>query len=752
MRLFICEKPSQAKDISRFVGATQRGNGVTSGPGVAVTWCIGHLLEQSPPEHYNPDLKSWNIDLLPVVPQQWHMAIKSSTKEQYQCVAKALKQATEVIIATDADREGEVIAREVLTLNGYRGPVKRLWLSAFDDASVRKALGKLMPGEKTLPMYFSGMGRSRADWLAGMNLTMALTKAFGTGGRDGVLHCGRVQTPVLGLIVRRERAIANFKPKTFFVLRTSFEIHGALVPMAWKISKDKIDADGHCVDLAYVQSVATKILNKTGRLTLVETTRERKLAPLLYSLGSLQREASARYGLKAQAVLDACQALYEKHKATTYPRSDCEYLPLSMHADAQSVLQAISKIDPSLSKLTQLADLSKPGRVYNDTKVTAHHAIIPTGNINVRMGDMSKTEALIYDLIRRRFIAQFLGAFEFNQTVIELVCEAEKFGAKGKIPLVQGWQLAYEGMEQVKAKSSKSKKSNDTGDDEDEQDVSLPSCQVGMQGINRLADVATEKTKPPKRYTEGTLLGAMESIDKVIEDPRLKKIMQTKEKAGIGTDATRSAIIEGLFKRSYITNDGKAIVPTDKGMHLIGMMEKVAPEMADPVLTALWEDQLGQIESGTVTLEQFERNLGNWLTKLIERIKAQAASMPQRPAPRPASSGGTHSAPSDAKSPAYACQACGKALRLRQGPSSSFWGCSGYPECKTTLPDVNGKPGVRTQQSPPSIGKQPSAPLEKSSPAVTCDACGKPMKLRQGARGPFYGCSGYPDCKNTKAA
>ncbi|WP_310615331.1 DNA topoisomerase III [Limnohabitans sp.] len=748
MRLFICEKPSQAKDIAKFVGATQRGNGCTSGPDVAVTWCIGHLLEQSPPEHYNPELKSWNIDLLPVVPQQWHMAIKSSTREQYQCVAKALKQATEVIIATDADREGEVIAREVLTLNGYRGPVKRLWLSAFDDASVRKALGKLMPGEKTLPMYFSGMGRSRADWLAGMNLTMALTKAFGTGGRDGVLHCGRVQTPVLGLIVRRERAIANFKPKTHFVLKTSFEIQGSMVPMVWLVSKDKLDADGHCIDQAYVKSVAAKVLHKTGRLTDVETTRERKLAPLLYSLGSLQREASARYGLKAQAVLDACQALYEKHKATTYPRSDCEYLPLSMHGDAQSVLQAVAKIDSSLSKLTQLADLSKPGRVYNDTKVTAHHAIIPTGNAHVRMADMSKTEVLIYDLIRRRFIAQFLGAFEYNQTVIKLVCEAERFEAKGKIPLVQGWQLAYEGMEQFKTKPSKSKKYDDEGNEVEDQEVSLPSCQVGMQGINRLADVATEKTKPPKRYTEGTLLGAMESIDKVIEDPRLKKIMQTKEKAGIGTDATRSAIIEGLFKRSYIANEGKAIVPTDKGMHLIELMEKVAPEMADPVLTALWEDQLGQIESGTVTLEQFERNLGTWLAKLIERIKVQAKAMPQRPDSRPTSSTNANGSPVDANSPVYACKACGKALKLRQGPSSAFWGCSGYPTCKTTLPDANGKPGERAQQSLPAEKSIPNS--GKNSTAVVCDACGKPMKLRQGGRGPFYGCSGYPDCKNTK--
>ena len=759
MRLFICEKPSQARDIARFVGATQRGNGCTTGDGVAVTWCIGHLLEQAAPEFYNPQLTSWNIDLLPVLPQQWKMEVKSGTREQYQAVARMVAKASEVVIATDADREGEVIAREVLSLTGYRGPVRRLWLSAFDDASVRKALAKLLPGEKTLPMYLSGMGRSRADWLAGMNLTMALTKAFGTGGKQGVLHCGRVQTPVLALIVRRERAIACFVPKTHFVLQAVFEMHGTMVPMAWKMPAQYADKDGHCVDQKTVQAIAQKIAGKAGRLAKVDTSRERELAPLLYSLGSLQREASARYGIKAQAVLDAAQALYEKHKATTYPRTDCEYLPLSMHGDAQGIIAALAKTDPQMARIAAMADLSKPGRAFNDAKVTAHHAIIPTGNTAVRMADMSSIEARVYDLVRRRYLAQFLGVYEFNKTVIDLACEGEHFGATGKMPLVQGWKRAYEGMDADRKPAAKPAADKDS-DDAAVLEIPLPAVQVGDQAINRKALVQTTKTKPPKRYTEGTLLGAMESIDKEIDDPRLKKVMQSKEKAGIGTDATRAAIIEGLFKRMYIASEGKALMPTDKGNHLIALIEGVIPEMADPVLTALWEDQLAKIEAGELALEKFEGWLGMWLKEQVQKIRsqprAQSVQLPQPPAAAPKlqraqesyASNGSVKPPKQAQERPLEqnpCPTCGKPLRRRLLASNPFWGCSGYPSCKTTLPDVDGAPGQRDD------GAAQRVPATAKAASPICSDCGKPMLMRKGARGEFWGCSGFPVCKSTMA-
>ncbi len=382
MRLFICEKPSQAQSIAPHVGAKVRGNGCLTGPGVTVTWAIGHLLEQAKPEHYNPALKSWNLNLLPVIPEHWMMEVKSKTRDQYAIVARLLSQASEVIIATDADREGEVIAREIMEINGYRGPVSRLWLSAFDDASIRKAMARLLPGEKTLPMYHAGMGRGRADWLAGMNLTMALTSAFGAGGKGGTLHCGRVQTPVLALIVRRERAIAAFVPKTHYQLAASFLLAGVEVPMAWQPDAALQDKEGHVTDRARAASLAQRVAGKTGRVSRVETTPERESAPLPYSLGALQREASARFGMKAKAVLDAAQALYEKHKATTYPRTDCEHLPQSMIGEAQATLEAIAIVSPELKSPAQagLQAAGKPalaGRAFNDRKITAHHATSP---------------------------------------------------------------------------------------------------------------------------------------------------------------------------------------------------------------------------------------------------------------------------------------------------------------------------------------------------------------------------------------
>ena len=724
MKLFICEKPSQAKDIAPHVGAHQRGDGCITGPGVTVTWCIGHLLEQAKPEVYEPAVARWSLDPLPVVPDRWQMDVKSSTRDQYGVVSRLIKQADEVVIATDADREGEVIAREVLERARYTGPIRRLWLGALDDASVRKALGKLLPNEKTVGMYHSGMGRARADWLAGMNVTMALTSAFGSGGgRAGVLHCGRVQTPVLALVVRRERAIANFKPKTYYVLSAQFEMLGSLVPMDWLCPQDKLDADGHCIDKTVIDAVAKKIFGKTGWLEKVTRTPEREQAPLLYSLGSLQREASAKLGLKAQAVLDACQALYEKHKATTYPRTDCEHLPNSMFAEAGAVVAALGKADERMAKIARDVNLTQAGRAFNDKKVTAHHAIIPTTNPDVILQDMSQTEFLVYDLIRRRYLAQFLGDYEFTKTVIELICEGERFTKSGKTPKVPGWRRAYAGL--VSQDTAKPK----AGEGGAAKEVAIPDVKEGDQAINRVAETTKAQTKPPKLYTEGTLLGAMESIDRVIDDPRLRKIMQSKEKAGIGTDATRAAIIEGLFKRDYIGNEKKAIVPTQKGVQLIELIERIAPELADPVLTAEWEEKLMQIEAGSYQLQRFESELADWLRALMDKIRAQAGTV-RVTAPAPKGS--------------VPCPSCGQHMMKRKGPSGPFWGCCGYPECKVTLPDENGKPGA------PRPRVAVSEAVGREVQAKTC-SCGKPMKLRQGARGPFYGCTGYPACMETAA-
>ncbi|WP_186085287.1 DNA topoisomerase 3 [Burkholderia gladioli] len=676
MKLYICEKPSQAKDLAPHAGARSRVIGAFTGDDVTVTWCIGHLLEQAKPEQYVPELASWNIDLLPVLPERWAVQVKPSVKVQFDTVVRLIREADEVIIATDADREGEVIAREVMQIAGYRGPVSRLWLSAMDAASVRKALAQLLPGSKTLPLYFSGLGRSHADWLAGMNLTMALTKAFGTGGKDGTLHLGRVQTPVLALIVRRERAIRDFVPKVHYDLKAVFDLAGTGVPMQWIVPDSLVDTAGHATDYGKVKALAARLQSRTGRVDAVDTTPEREVAPLLFSLGSLQREASARYGLKAAAVLDACQALYETHKATTYPRTDCEHLPVSMFADVPKVLAAITTIDPSLKALASKSRLQSPGRAFNDAKITAHHAIIPTLNGAVRLTGFTKTERLVYDLIRRRYLAQFLGDFEYLRTVIGVTCEGELFRVTGHAPTVQGWR------ETVETADTAGKPDRHDGAGDETPDVpALSAATVGQPALNVSCDVERRQTKPSKRYTEGTLLAAMESIDREIDDERLKKIMRTKEKAGIGTDATRAGIIENLFRRDYIGNHAKQkrqIVPLPRGDALIALLERVAPELADPVLTAEWEDRLMQIEAGKLELRQFEDELGEWVRQLVLRIKAQ----------RGKNGGGQAVSITGA---AVTCPACGAPMRRIKGSRGYFWGCSAFRDgCRATLRDVDG--------------------------------------------------------------
>lgn len=740
MKLYLCEKPSQAREIARHVGATKKGDGCVTGNDVTVTWAIGHLVELAKPEHYEPALKSWNLSLLPVVPQAWAMQPKDKTMSQYKVVLRLLKQASEVVIATDADREGEVIARELMQMAGYSGKVSRLWLSAFDDASIRKALGKLMPGGKTLPMFFSGMGRSHADWLAGMNLTMALTKGFGTGGKDGTLHCGRVQTPVLALIVRRERAIANFKPVTHYHLNAVFELGGQSVPMTWLPAEELVNKAGLVVDRAKVEAVASSIAGRRGRVDGVETKAERELAPLPYSLGALQREASARFGMKAQAVLDAAQALYEKHKATSYPRTDCEYLPASMLIEAGAVLEAIERGNPELQghvgQARRAIAGAFSGRAFNDAKITAHHAIIPTAHQGVDRSAMSKDERTIYDMVCRRYLAQFLGDYQYLKTTILVGCEGERFRVTGKTPKVLGWRA----LEPERAKKP-------SGSEEPEQEPAvLPAVAEGAAAMNLKCELAIRKTTPPKRYTEGTLLAAMESIDKEIEDPRWKAVMKNKEKAGIGTDATRSAIIEGLFKRSYIEAIKKELRPTDKGVGLVELIENVAPEVADPVLTAQWEDGLSQIERGEAELIQFESNLSEWLQRVINGIRQKAGTMKVSSSSSGTASRAGSAGDGSASSAGASCPTCGKPMRRINGARGGFWGCTGYSEgCRTTLQDKDGEPVLQTRTAPTT-----SAGAEAGELKFPCPKCQKPLRRINGPRGSFWGCTGYPDCKHTQ--
>ena len=657
MRLFLCEKPSQGKDIGRILGATQRGEGCLNGSGVTVTWCIGHLVEAAAPEVYDAALKRWSLEQLPIIPQQWRVEVKPKTATQFKVVKALLAKATQLVIATDADREGELIAREIIDLCGYRGPIERLWLSALNDASIRTALAKLRPSAETLPMYYSALARSRADWLVGMNLSRLFTVLGRQAGYDGVLSVGRVQTPTLKLVVDRDREIAAFVSVPYWAIDVSLSAGGQTFTAQWVAPDASTDDAGRCLRQPVAQQAAQQIRAAgSAQVVSVETERVREGPPLLFDLGTLQEVCSKQLGLDVQETLEIAQALYETHKATTYPRSDSGYLPESMLAEMPAVLDALLATDPSLRPLIGQLDRTQRSRAWNDGKVTAHHGIIPTLE-PANLSAMSEKERALYRLIRAHYLAQFLPHHEFDRTVADLSCGQQKLVATGKQVVARGWRL-------VLAESEREGSADEDGDAPVRTQV-LPALRDGMACQVAGADIKALKTMPPKPYTQGELVKAMKGVARFVTDPRLKQ--KLKDTTGIGTEATRANIISGLIARGYIVKKGRSIRASDAAFTLI---DAVPAAIADPGTTAVWEQALDMIEGGQLTLDVFIGKQAAWISQLIAQYGSTSLSIkvPQGPA----------------------CPQCGAPTRQRTGKSGPFWSCSRYPDCKGTLPVATG--------------------------------------------------------------
>ena len=657
MRLFLCEKPSQGKDIGRILGATQRGEGCLNASGVTVTWCIGHLVEAAAPEVYDAALKRWSLEQLPIIPQQWRVEVKPKTATQFKVVKALLAKATQLVIATDADREGELIAREIIDLCGYRGPIERLWLSALNDASIRTALAKLRPSAETLPMYYSALARSRADWLVGMNLSRLFTVLGRQAGYDGVLSVGRVQTPTLKLVVDRDREIAAFVSVPYWAIDVSLSAGGQTFTAQWVAPDASTDDAGRCLRQPVAQQAAQQIRAAgSAQVVSVETERVREGPPLLFDLGTLQEVCSKQLGLDVQETLEIAQALYETHKATTYPRSDSGYLPESMFAEVPTVLDSLLKTDPTLAQIMGQLDRTQRSRAWNDGKVTAHHGIIPTLE-PANLSAMSEKERALYRLIRAHYLAQFLPHHEFDRTVADLSCGQQKLVATGKQVVARGWRL-------VLAESEREGSADEDGDAPVRTQV-LPALRDGMACQVAGADIKALKSMPPKPYTQGELVKAMKGVARFVTDPRLKQ--KLKDTTGIGTEATRANIISGLIARGYIVKKGRSIRASDAAFTLI---DAVPAAIADPGTTAVWEQALDMIEGGQLTLDVFIGKQAAWISQLIAQYGSTSLSIkvPQGPA----------------------CPQCGAPTRQRTGKSGPFWSCSRYPDCKGTLPVATG--------------------------------------------------------------
>ncbi len=607
-RLFIAEKPSLGKAIAAQIPGSPRGSRthIQIGNDV-VTWAFGHLYELAEPDEYLPNTpvgtngrKKWRLEDLPVIPTDWRKLPKDSAKDQLTAIKTLLKDADEVVNAGDPDREGQLLIDEILEALRWKGPTRRIWLAALDPASVKKALADLKDNKAYAPLRDAAEARSRADWLVGMNLTRAYTLKSTT---QGVVSVGRVQTPTLALVVRRDAEIENFKPVAFHVPIASFRHANGNYEGTWKSPDGApgLDTEGRLIDAARADTIIAAVRGKPGTVKSAESTDGQEGPPLPFSLSKLQAAASAKFGLSAQETLAAAQALYETHKLTSYPRTDCQFLPESQRADAREVLAAVASVNPAMRDLIKSADLSLQSGAWNDKKITAHHGIIPTAHKGVQMVSLTDTEQKVYDLIVRAYLVQFYPPHLFTKTTVITEVGGHAWEAKGRVVRAVGWRAV------MQPDSDKSGESEPT----------LPAMRSGDSVTVTDARVDHRTTKPPARYTDGTLIAAMSSVHKLVTDPKIKA--KLKETSGLGTEATRANILETLVKREFIERKGKTVVSTPRGRALVAALP---PVLTDPGVTGLWEDALGEVATGIRTLAEFEERQRTFVVKRIEEAKA----------------------------------------------------------------------------------------------------------------------------------
>ena len=661
MILYICEKPSQGKAYAEALGIPTHGfNGYYKQGDVYITWCVGHLLQPLDPQEYDDVYKKWSLDTLPILPKEkWKFKANQKTKSQLVIIKKLLEQADTVYIASDADREGDFIVISLLEQYNFNGERKRVWTGALDKVSINKAIAKAKDASKTGNTnswngYLSASTRQKADWIYGMNLTRAMTVANrAMTEQSTVLSVGRVQSAVLYLIVSRDLEIENFKSINYYGMSCVFQNDDNYqLKTNWTVPNSFLDEkEEKCIDKSLIQNVIDKINGKNATVIKSEKNRKKEDAPLLFSLSALQKEADAKLNIGAAETLQIAQSLYENHKATTYPRTDSQYVNNEQFSLSANVLKLMKESDPSISKLVDDANVSLKSKVWDDKKVEAHHAIIPN-NVKFDYSKLTEKEKKIYDLIRLRYIAQFYPKAESDHTVLELDCEGEIFKTSGKIPILAGWKTVIGGM---------SKKDNS-----DE----LPLLDKGSILKNANPKLETKLTKPPTRFTEGDLIDAMLNAAKYVDDKDSKKILKGTE--GIGTEATRATIIETLFKRDYIKKEKKNVLSTEKGRMLIEYVPKKAKSVE---LTAFWESQLNLIEKGELTPDLFLNEQEIVLNELIDEIKSGKCTF------------------KEAVGSLYTCEKCNSGLTKIKSKKNgkNYWVCRNE-ECKTILADNRGKP------------------------------------------------------------
>jgi DNA topoisomerase III len=640
MRLIVAEKPSVGRDIASALGRHRKGKGALTGDGWIVTWALGHLAELAPPDAYGEQYKKWRLETLPILPERFKVRVNQKTREQFATVKNLLgdPSVTEVINACDAGREGELIFAYLYGLSGCKKPVRRLWISSLTPEAIQDGFDALRDGSSMRPLEDAARSRSESDWIVGMNATRAYSVRFGRPGN--VLSVGRVQTPTLRLLVDREREIENFKPEKFWTVHARFAREDVTYDGVWFKNKQN-----RLKEKEVAEEIAEKVQGGTGTVKKAEKKTASEKPPLLYDLTELQRNANARFGFTAERTLRTAQALYEERKLITYPRTSSRYLSRDMVGGLNKRVEAAGALPglaPFAQKLLGLPKLPISKRIVDDAKVTDHHAIVPTGK--KASGGLLPDEAKVYDLVARRFLAVFFPDARFENTIVVTEVRGETFLSKGRVVLEAGWRALY--PEGVGGKMEK-------------EPPVLPPIGAGQEWRVAKVGVKEGETKPPPRYSESALLGAMETAGKFVEDEELRQAMK---ESGLGTPATRAAIIERLIKVGYVEREKKALVPTEKGRALISLLGESPLSSAE--LTGQWERRLAEMERGAEERPDFMADIGSFTTSLVEGVRTMEGE-------RLAST-------SRSREPLGACPKCGAAVvETKKAYGCSAWKTSG---------------------------------------------------------------------------
>lgn len=620
MKLCIAEKPSVGREIARVIGATTAKNGYMEGNGYWVSWTFGHLCTLFEPDDYTPEWKRWRMEVLPMIPPTFKLKLipEKGSMNQFQILSDLMARCEEVINCGDAGQEGEVIQRWVMQKAGCKVPVKRLWISSLTEEAIKEGFAKLYPASDFDNLYAAGSVRAIGDWLLGMNASRAYTLKFGIPGQ--VLSIGRVQTPTLAILVERQKAIENFKPEKFWELRTLYR-GGQFQSTKGRLATEEA-----------AKELCRQVADKPLEITKVEKKKAKEHPPKLFDLTLLQVESNKKFGFSADETLQIIQNLYEK-KLTTYPRVDTNFLPNDIYPKVPGMLRGLSPYADLTAPLLTQKTLRKSGKVFNDKKITDHHAIIPTGEFGAA-ATLNRNEKLVLDMVIRRFIAVFYPDCEYANTTVmaqvdlggdqsALASREEsgetssagkgkkkkdtliQFKATGKVITEPGWRVVFP-----------SKAQQGEEEEKDNQENVLPEYKVGEKGPHK-PEIVQKQTQPPKYMSEGDLLKAMETAGKNVDDEELRDLMKAN---GIGRPSTRAAIIETLLKRKYVYKDKKRILPTPTGIKLIETIQNRLLKSAE--LTGQWEKKLREIADGKYSAAQFMVQLKQMVCGVVEEVKA----------------------------------------------------------------------------------------------------------------------------------